>query len=190
MANQVQRKYLYLYDLPKNDITSVKLAEIFKQNEIKISTQKPQINRDLFKPHWSAIVPLEEDFEQAKNKMKYFMIGGRAVRSLPFDQLLRGDNKKKIQDNNVFYKFPKGQDQSYDELETRFGQYGKVKSIKIAINMDHTQKGYAYICFENQEDAKKCADALADSGVLPFKPRENSNPGQKLVNNLYFKNVS
>ena len=122
--------------------------------------------------------------------MKYFMIGGRAVRSLPFDQLLRGDNKKKIADNNVFYKFPKGQNFTYEEIEKTFSEYGTIKSIKIAINIDYSQKGYAYVCFDNQEDAKKCAEAQKDSGVFPFAPRENSNPGQKLVNNLYFKNVA
>ena len=58
--NQGQRNYLYLYDLPKKEITSVKLAEAFKAQGIDIGTKKPQINRDLFKPFYSAIINFEE----------------------------------------------------------------------------------------------------------------------------------
>jgi hypothetical protein len=49
----------------------VKLAEIFKANGISV-TNKPQINRDLFKPFYSAILSLDESYEEAKEKMKYF----------------------------------------------------------------------------------------------------------------------
>lgn len=94
--SQGARKFLYIYDLPKKDITSVKLAEIFKANGIQVSTQKPQIHRDLFKPFYSAIVPLDDSYDAAKEKMKYFDIDGLPVRSLPFDNSLRGENKHKI----------------------------------------------------------------------------------------------
>jgi len=41
MATQEKRNYLYLYDLPKKDVTSVKLAEAFKAAGIEIGTKKP-----------------------------------------------------------------------------------------------------------------------------------------------------
>jgi hypothetical protein len=83
------------------------LAEIFKVNGINISTHKPQINRDLSKPFFSAIFLFDEGFEEAKEKMKYIEIDGCPVRSLPFDNFWRGDNKANIQEHYVFYKFPK-----------------------------------------------------------------------------------
>jgi len=36
--SQGTRKFLYIYDLPKKDITSVKLAEIFKANGVQVSS--------------------------------------------------------------------------------------------------------------------------------------------------------
>jgi hypothetical protein len=113
MANPEKRNYLYLYDLPKKELTSVKLAEAFKAQGIDI-IRKPQISRDLFKPFYSAVVHIEkpEDYELAKEKMKYFNIDSCPVRSLPFDKDLRGDNKQKILSHNVFYKLPKDTDRS------------------------------------------------------------------------------
>jgi hypothetical protein len=40
MAALDKRNYLYLYDLPKKDVTSVKLAEQFKSQGIELS-KKP-----------------------------------------------------------------------------------------------------------------------------------------------------
>lgn len=188
--NQGTRKYLYIYDLPKKDITSVKLAEIFKAHGIQVSSQKPQIHRDLFKPFYTAIVPLEENYEKAKEEMRYFDVNGCPVRSLPFDNSLRGDNKAKIQEQNVFYKFPKDQNLTYDQLHQKFSQFGPIKSIKISLNGDHTQKGFAFICFENRDDARKCTEVLGKTeNVKNFEIKEGREVGRKLSNNLYFKNI-
>jgi len=47
---------LYLHDLPRDKVTSVRIAEVFKTNGICIGVKKPCIKRDLFKPFYSAIV--------------------------------------------------------------------------------------------------------------------------------------
>jgi hypothetical protein len=69
-----RKNYLYLYDLPKKEITSVKIAEIFKASGVDIGTKKPQINRDLFRPFYSAIIHIEnaEMYDLAKEKLRYF----------------------------------------------------------------------------------------------------------------------
>ena len=75
-----KRNYLYLYDLPKEITTSTKIAECFKEQGIDISSEKkPQIGRDLFRPHYSAIVHIEDDvkYKEAGEKMKYFMMEQR-----------------------------------------------------------------------------------------------------------------
>jgi len=124
--------------------------------------------------------------------MKYFEIDGHPVRSLPFDNSLRGENKHKINEQNVFYKFPKEEDPNtitYASLHDKFSTYGSVKSIKIALNADHSKKGFAFVCFENKEDAKKCTEALKGNGVMGFEIKEGREVGRKLSNNLYFKNI-
>lgn len=168
-TGQGTRKYMYVYDLPKNGVTSVKLAELFKQQGITVSTQKPQIHRDLFKPFYTAIIPLEESYEAAKEKMRYFEVDGKPVRALPFDPSLRGDNKAKIMDQNVFYKFPKDVDINtfdYEALEKKFKEFGQIKSIKIAFDENHNRKGYAFVCFETKEDSKKCIDTLGKNEMV------------------------
>jgi len=53
--------------------------------------------------------------------------------------------------------------------------------------MDHSQRGFAYVCFENQEDAQKAANG--DANAFIFEQKENRNTVGKLINNLYFKNI-
>jgi len=123
--------------------------------------------------------------------MRYFEIEKDGVnfqcRALPFDQQLLGSNKEKLTNNNIFYKAPSKEPMTYDTLTQIFSQYGPVKSLKISLNGDHTQKGFAYVCFENQEDAQKAAKGDANSFI--FEQKENRTTLGKLINNLYFKNI-
>jgi len=189
-----KRNYLYLYDLPKKDVTSVKLAEAFKAQGIDIGTKKPQINRDLFKPFYSAVIHIEEpkNYEDAKDKMKYFFLDQCQVRSLPFDKDLKGDNKNKIMNHNIFYKMPKEADKNaltYKWLHEKFGKYGTIKSTKISLNPDYTPRGYAFICFEDEASTKKCLAAEPSEEVFQFHAKDSRDVASKLSNNLYFKNV-
>jgi polyadenylate-binding protein len=194
-AGHGQRKYLYVYDLPRNKTTSVKLAEIFKEKQgVQIMT-KPQIQRDLFRPFYQAIIPIEndEDMLKAKEFLKYFEVDGCPVRSLVFDASLKRDNKQKINQQNIFYKFPKDQNPdtiTYESLSAKFSTFGPIKSIKIAMNANYQKKGFAYICFENEADASKCLATLSKTepeNVKRFEPKENKEGLHS--NNLYFKNV-
>jgi len=123
----VEKNYLYVYDLPKKDVSSIKLAESFKDLGVDIGTRKPQIQRDLFKPYYSAVIYIEksEDFVKAKDQMKkYFNIEGQSVRYLPFDKDLKGEGKLKMMNRTIFYKFPQDQDKAlltYDHIYDKFG---------------------------------------------------------------------
>merc|ERR1712166_681232 len=189
-----QRNYMYLYDLPKDQVSSIKIAEAFRKQCGGIIEQRPQIRRDFFRPFYSAIVIIQDpvQYKKACDEMRYFEIDGDEpgkkyqCRALPFDQQLLGSNKDKLTNNNVFYKAPSQEPITYDFLTTNFSQYGPIKSLKISINPDHSQKGFAYICFENQEDAQKAAKGDANS--FTFEPKDNRQNFGKLVNNLYFKN--
>ena len=203
-----KRNYLYLYDLPKEITTSTKIAETFKEQGIDISTdKKPQIARDLFRPFYSAIVHIEDDakYKEAIEKMKYptmireeqTMQGGPSVtttcqvRALKFDKDLRGENKAKVMNLNIFYKPGKGSDNlNYKFLHEYFEKYGPVRSTKISVNKDYSKRGMSFVCFENEEGLNKCiADPANKDTVTKFKPRELKDAAIKMVNNLYFKNV-
>jgi polyadenylate-binding protein len=59
--------------------------------------------------------------------------------------------------NNVFVKnIPK--DIKNEELEKKFEHIGKVKSLKISLNSDHSSRGYGFICFQEEESAQKAIE--------------------------------
>jgi hypothetical protein len=111
---------LYLYDLPKDVVTSVKICKVFEEAGVVINT-KPQIKIIEARPFATAMVKIDNpaDFEKAKDKLRYFEIDGKPCRALPFDRDLLGEGKKRIVDQNVFVqKIPKNT--SLQELEEHF----------------------------------------------------------------------
>lgn len=52
------KQYMYLYDLPKKHVDSIKIAEAFriKSGGVVIIERRPQIRRDFFRPFYNAIV--------------------------------------------------------------------------------------------------------------------------------------
>jgi hypothetical protein len=90
-----KQNILYLYDLPKDKVTSVQLALLFKEQAQVDLDQAPQIKRDITKPFYSAMVKINdpEKFKKACEKMRYFEIDGKQCRALPFDKELLGSNK-------------------------------------------------------------------------------------------------
>lgn len=34
------------------------------------------------------------------------------------------------------------------ELDKEFSKFGEIKSLKLALNLDHTSRGYGFICFK------------------------------------------
>jgi RNA recognition motif-containing protein len=184
---------MYLYDLPKKNVTSKGIAEAFRQKCGAVIEQRPQIRRDFFRPFYSAIVVINDpvQYKKACDEMRYFELekDGQKFqcRALPFDPQLLGSNKEKLTNNNIFYKAPSKDPITYDFLTQNFSKYGPIKSLKISLNMDHSQRGFAYVCFENQEDAQKAANG--DANAFIFEQKENRNTVGKLINNLYFKNI-
>lgn len=68
--------YMYLYDLPKDRISSVRIALAFKEKGIDIGLKRPFIQRHITKPFYTAIlhIPNAQMFELSKQKMRYFEI--------------------------------------------------------------------------------------------------------------------
>jgi hypothetical protein len=103
-----KQNILYLYDLPKDNVTSVLLAKIFKDQADVDLEIAPQIKRDITKPFFTAMVKFNqnetEKFKRACEKMRFFEIDGKPCRALPFDKDLLGANRLKIVDHNVVVK--------------------------------------------------------------------------------------
>ena len=140
---------IYLYDLPKSEINSTKLAEAFEREAgVTLVDGKPQIRRDLTRPFYSGIVCIKDPvkFNLASEKMRYFTIDDKMCRALKFDKQLLGSNKEKLLSHNVFVRnIPK--DMSHKDLQTKFEKFGPIKSLKVSLNGDHSSRGYGFICF-------------------------------------------
>lgn len=100
------QNYIYLYDLPKREYTSVKLAELLKQRCGVELDRQPQVRRDINRPFFSAIITITDadKFKKAKEALRYFEIDGKSCRGLPFDNELLGSNAAKLVDHNVFVR--------------------------------------------------------------------------------------
>jgi len=104
MSNPEKQNYLYLYDLPKESTSSVKIALIIKEKTGYVLEIKPQIRRDLNRPFCTAIVniPDNEAFAKACETLRYFDYEGKCCRGLPFDNSLHGANQQRLVEQNVF----------------------------------------------------------------------------------------
>ena len=191
--NKLGDTLFYLYDLPKDSVTSIQIHESFSKIGIDIKT-RPQIKRAHFTPFYSAKVKLNNvtDKAKAKKEFRYPKICGRQCRGLPWIPNVVGQDKRtQLVKNNIFYKFKdRNQEISYEELEGIFSKYGEIQSIKIPIDPNYKQKGFAYILFAKEEDAEKCrAEMKGDESVQEFKQSEPKSEDDKIGNNLYIKNL-
>jgi len=112
---------IFLYDIPKDGVTSVKLTTfietqyakyIAEHEELRATEEatftmkpQPQILRDLYRPFYSARiqVPDAQKYKAVSKILRYFDLNedGRQSRGLPFDPEIR--NKKK-EDKECYFK--------------------------------------------------------------------------------------
>lgn len=187
-----QQNLIYLYDLPRNETDSRKIAIAFKEKANILLDQKPQIKKNITTPFYSAIVSIKDPiaFNKACETMKYFEIEGKQCRALQFDKQLLGSNKEKLQSHNVFVRsVPK--DLKHTDLQKKFEGLGKIKSLKVSLNSDHTSRGYGFICFQDEATATKAVEhSKNDSEVVAvkFEPKDRRS-FRMLNNNVYVKNI-
>ena len=93
--------------------------------------------------------------------------------------------------NNVFIKnIPK--QLTHDDLQKKFQFHGKIKSLKVSLNSDHTSRGYGFICFQEEASAMNAIERSKHDGevrAIKFEPKDTRRSVRKLINNVYFKNV-
>jgi len=145
------QNYIYLYDLPKEELTSQKIASVFENQGGCTLANKPQIRRDFTRPFYSGIVQIKDaqQFSDAAEKMRYFQIGTTWCRALKFDKQLLGSNKEKLHSHNVFVRtIPL--DWNHPNLHTKFEKFGPIKSLKVSLNADGSSRGYGFICYQEE----------------------------------------
>jgi polyadenylate-binding protein len=95
--------------------------------------------------------------------------------------------------HNVFYKHPKSEDKNiltYEYLHKKFEKFGPIKSTKISLNGDYSKRGFAFVCFQDDESTARCLKELGPAGeVIQFQAKDAREVAGKIVNNLYFKNI-
>ena len=122
--------------------------------------------------------------------MKFFKIGGKPCRALQFDKQLLGVNKEKLAGSNVFVRsIPKNLE--HEDLQKKFSEMGKIKSLKVSLNSDHSSRGYGFICFNDEATANKAIEQSSkddDTIAMKFEPKDRRQ-FRKLINNVYVKNI-
>lgn len=187
-----QKQLFYLYDLPKDLITSSKIAAKIKELTKYELAELPQIRRDPNKPFYTAILKINEPerFKEIAQAMKYFDIDGRQCRGLPFQKELLAVNRANTNKGNVFIK-GLAKDINSAQLEELFkSKLGDVVlTTKVSINEDYSSRGYGFVLFKTPEDAQEAIKLSETLGfeILAYQPRDRRDV-RKGFNNIYVKN--
>ena len=203
------KQLIYLYDLPKELVTSVKIAKIIKdaanydlQEPVQFRDCKPHPTSGLVSPFQYGIIKVDTNQWQAVAKaIKYFDItdGDESrkwqCRALPFDRELLGVNKNNT--NQQLNVFVKNIDNSVNTktLDSTFStEFGDVKSAKISLsvkakNQPPVQNGYGFVCFQTKEGVDKAvaAGTFNNMDIIRYQPKDPREV-RKVFNNIYVKN--
>ena len=140
------RQVIYLYDLPKHLVTSVRIAQIIKEKsgyELQEPVQFREARANFFtglpSPFMIGFIKVDQnDAPRVTQAIKYFDFpDGQGnvwhCRALPFDRDLLGANK--VATNLKLTVFVKNipEEYSHADLENYFKHFGSVKSAKISL---------------------------------------------------------
>lgn len=192
-----QQNLIYIYDLPKESYTSVKLSKIIEEkieSQFKIKTM-PQVRRDAYKPFYSAIIKIEDNeaFKKISEGIRYFEFEeGKYCRALPFDREFLGKARADLHKQNVFVRaLPKDLEKSvnvHQDLHNKMSEYGTVKSLKVSLNPDYSSRGYGFATFQSPEEASQAVTKSNPDKyvVLPYNPKDRKAI-QRVYNNVFVK---
>mmetsp|Transcript_5466 Transcript_5466/g.9249 ORF Transcript_5466/g.9249 Transcript_5466/m.9249 type:complete len:501 (-) Transcript_5466:381-1883(-) len=168
----------------------------------------PIINyqKDMYKPFLKAFISLEDaEFhhnkslpveQRAKNeqdfkdKFRFPTISNHEVRVLPHDETLKGDKREDTnKKQNIFLRgIDKGKSHQelFDEIKQKVPNC-QIKSLMISRSEQFKSKGYGFVCFEDEEQAKQALKVFPKDNAIPWNPQNLRNVEKKLKNNIYVK---
>ena len=87
----------------------------------------------------------QQEYVETCEKIRYFTMEGKQCRALRFDKEIQDKSDKP--NTQIFVKnIPKNM--VNPDLHSIFIKYGKIISLKISLNADHSSKGFGYITFD------------------------------------------
>jgi polyadenylate-binding protein len=97
-----------------------------------------------------------EAYQDLCEKLRYFTFEGKECRSLGFNENLHKKTPEEKIDTQKMTVFVKGipKSMSQQKLHSIYQVYGTITSLKISRNVDHTSKGFGYICFDSEGAAE------------------------------------
>ena len=140
------KPFIYLYDLPKSIVTSVRITDVIRKacgyeltEPVQFKEARISMHTGLLSPLINGIIKIDQkDFATVAKAIKYFEItdGQGKVwhcRALPFDKDLIGGQKNIMNlKQNVFLRsIPK--DWTSKTVEDTFSNVGPVKSAKVSL---------------------------------------------------------
>lgn len=190
-------------------VTATEIARLIYDTTGILIEKMPIINyyRDMFKPFYSACVSFEgalydhnkalsadircRSFEELRERFKYFVIKGKECRALVFDDQILGDKREETNQKQNIFMFGLDKTLSHHELDQQLSQKvpeSKIKSLKISRDEKYKSKGYGFVCWESQDDARKALATLG-SNAIPWNPTNMKDAEKKAKNNIYVKNI-
>lgn len=219
IMSQVQTSTIYVADLPASkdpsgqpvsDIEEDFLRELFQEFNVVKSPEAVTIKTKLGRngnPYSYAFIKFEsrEDALKAIADMNYTKLNNIPIRLMTADK-----ETKMIVRNNQGNLFIKNLDPEIEvsQLHDAFSNFGEIISCKIPSDIKNVprednpsvlekrtvSRGYGYVQFRNQEDAKQAMADLKDASInghsieiQPFCRRQHQNPATTFTN-IYIKN--
>ena len=151
---------MYLYDLPRNEYTSHKIARIVKDKTGITLNEPPNILRDVQKKFLNGFMKIEcdtfDEYMSVCEKMRFFEIDGKECRALPFEENIFANDDIKLDNQTFVRNIPKTMKQA--ELYDIFTKYGQIKRCMIILDFNHKSKGYGFIHFKEKEATNKAIE--------------------------------
>eukprot|EP00347_Sterkiella_histriomuscorum_P009662 403340349 len=185
---------LYLFDLPKDNLISVIIAQTIKDRTNYEIQDQPQIKRDMNEPFYTARVRINDNdmFKQIARKMKYFEINGKPCRAIPdlkkeFETLgneMGQRNNLKVQNLDKSIT-----SQQLDEIFAKVFGDDAVLSAKVSINSDYSSRGYGFVLFACPQLAEQALAKASEFNfeISPHQPKDRREL-RKTFNNIYINN--
>lgn len=107
----------------------------------------------------------EEAAKKAIEKVDKMVIASHEVHVAPFKPKSERDGPDNVSYTNIYVKnLP--EDVTYEWLQETFGEYGKITSAHLAVDEGEKPKGFAFINFENPQEAYAAVQALHETKPL------------------------
>lgn len=80
-----------------------------------------------------------------------------------------GKNRELLNNRNAFVKLG-DKNLLHEELHELFSEHGDIKSCKVSINAAHESNGYGFVCYKDENSAKKALSQPPSDKITAIVP--------------------